>query len=91
MSELVTVASPGRDVVEVDGRSGRRYRANDGMYRMSRRDAADLVSIGGFKPGIGGVIRAAGHPCPVCGFRSVFKECSRCRDAGLIEHSNESE
>ncbi len=77
MSELVTVGAPDGAVHGVTGMSGREYRSADGMYRMTPGDAAALVKAGGFAPTVGGLVRAAGFPCP-CGFQSLFRLCSRC-------------
>lgn len=77
MSELVTVAAPDGAVHGVTGMSGRDYRSQDGMYRMTPADARALVAAGGFRPSTAGRIRASGFPCP-CGFQSLFRMCSRC-------------
>jgi hypothetical protein len=77
MTDLVQVAAPDGRVREVDGPSGRRYRSVDGMYRMTPRDAAALVEVGGFVPNLGGRV-AGGYRCPGCGFGSFFRRCSRC-------------
>lgn len=82
MEELVTVGSPDHRAIEVDGPSGRRYRARDGgMYDMLPSDAAALVREGGFKTGIGGpgMTVHGGHVCPR-GHHNFLKTCGRCRD-----------
>lgn len=76
MSELVSVGAPDGAVHAVEGMSGRKYRSRDGLYRMSPSDAAALVKAGGFRPGLGGLVRG-GFDCP-CGFRPIFRTCSRC-------------
>lgn len=71
------VAAPASACLEVDGLSGRRYKARAGFYEMSDRDGAALVKAGGFLPSLGSP-RAGGYCCP-CGFRPLFSTCSRCR------------
>jgi hypothetical protein len=80
--ELVTVGSPDFRAIEVDGPSGRRYKARDGgMYDMLPGDAAALVREGGFKTGIGpGLSAPGGHVCPQ-GHRNYLKTCGRCEAA----------
>jgi hypothetical protein len=60
----------------VEGMSGRAYRSQDGMFRMTPADAAALVKAGGFRPSLGSPSRG-GFECP-CGFRPIFRLCSRC-------------
>lgn len=73
------VASPARGCIEVDGVSGRRYRAKDGMYEMSKRDAKALVAYGGFIPSAMGAFNSGlGYYCQNCGFGSFFRKCGRC-------------
>ncbi|MGH3376334.1 MAG: hypothetical protein ACRDP6_16495 [Actinoallomurus sp.] len=73
------VVAPARAVAEVDGLSGRRYKARDGIYDMSKRDAKALVKAGGFLPSLSGTTaRATGWRCPACTFGSFFRRCSRC-------------
>jgi len=36
-----------------------------------------LKAEGAFPADLGGVTRSAGFPCP-CGFKSLFRRCSRC-------------
>jgi hypothetical protein len=75
------VMAPAKACKEVDGLSGVRYRAKDGRYLMSDRDAKALKDAGGFYP------NAMGAParmkqdrsCQACGFASFFTECSRCK------------
>jgi hypothetical protein len=62
--------------LEVDGLSGARYRARDGIYEMSDRDGRALVKAGGFLPSLGTPVRG-GFEFP-CGFRPIFRLCSRC-------------
>ncbi|WP_214103231.1 hypothetical protein [Acrocarpospora catenulata] len=72
------VVAPARACVEVDGLSGRRYRARDGIYEMSPRDGKAFVAAGGFVPSLSGATsRATGYRCS-CGFGSFFTTCSRC-------------
>lgn len=73
------VLSPDRTCVQVDGLSGRRYTARDGVLHMSERDGAALIAAGGIRPGLTGQTRAAlGYRCPVCGHGSFFKRCGKC-------------
>lgn len=73
------VAAPDRGCVEVDGLSGRRYRARDGIYNMTVRDGRALIVAGGFAPSVAGHTRSAiGYRCTACGFGSFFRTCSRC-------------
>lgn len=76
MSDLVSVAAPDGAVRGVEGMSGRTYRSRDGMYRMTPADAKALVQAGGFRPTLGSPARG-GYECP-CGFRPIFRTCSRC-------------
>lgn len=72
------VVAPAKAVAEVDGLSGRRYKARDGIYDMAPRDARALVQAGGFVPSLAGITSpAAGYRCE-CGFGSYFTICSRC-------------
>ncbi|MEV7006842.1 hypothetical protein [Streptosporangium sp. NPDC051022] len=73
------VVAPARAVTEVDGLSGRRYRAKDGIYEMSPRDGRALVQAGGFLPSLAGATsRATGYRCTRCGFGAFFTTCGRC-------------
>jgi hypothetical protein len=75
------VAAPAKGCLEVDGLSGRRYRAADGMYEMSARDGKALVQAGGFLPSLAGhTKKSIGYRC-TCGFGSFFRTCSRCGTA----------
>lgn len=77
--ETVRVLSPDRTCVQVDGLSGRRYAARDGVLHMSPRDAAALVKAGGVNPGLSGVTgRSLGYRCPSCAHGSFFKRCGKC-------------
>lgn len=72
------VVAPAKAVAEVDGLSGRRYQARDGIYDMAPRDARALIKIGGFVPSLSGTTsRTTGYRCE-CGFGSYFTTCSRC-------------
>lgn len=78
MSDMVRLGAPDGRVAEVDGVTGRRYRATGGgMYEMHPRDAKAFKAEGAFVPTIGGVTRG-GYVCPNCGFRAVVRLCSRC-------------
>lgn len=44
-----------------------------------------LRDAGYFPATIGGVSRAGGRTCPVCGFASWFTTCSRCRDRATTD------
>jgi len=73
------VVAPARAVAEVDGLSGRRYKARDGVYDMAPRDARALIKAGGFAPSLAGTTSAGlGWRCPACSFGSFFRCCSRC-------------
>lgn len=73
------VAAPDRPCLEVDGLSGRRYRARDGIYNMTARDGRALIAAGGFAPSVAGHTRSTiGYRCTACGFGSYFRGCSRC-------------
>lgn len=75
----VRVGAPDHLVAEVDGLTGRRYRATGGgMYEMHPRDAQALVRAGGFTPGVGLALGGGGYRCPDCGFMAVVRTCSRC-------------
>lgn len=71
------VVAPAKACIEVDGLSGRRYKARDGIYEMSERDGRALIKAGGFAPSLGSP-RTGGFRCP-CGFRPLFRICSRCQ------------
>jgi hypothetical protein len=75
------VMAPAKACQQVDGLSGVRYTAKDGRYLMSDRDAKALKDAGGFYPNaMGAPARPKNdNTCETCGFRSFFKECSRCR------------
>lgn len=78
MADTVTVAAPDGAVAQVDGVTGRRYQARSGgLYDMHPRDARALLASGGFTPTVGGPVTRGGFDCR-CGFRPVFRDCSRC-------------
>lgn len=83
------VVAPAKACLEVDGLSGRRYRAKDGIYEMSERDGRALISAGGFAPSLGSP-RTGGYHCP-CGFRPLFSTCSRCQRTLTEEHRHASQ
>ena len=73
------VAAPAKAVAEVDGLSGHRYTARDGIYDMAPRDARALIKAGGFMPSLAGTTsERTGYRCPDCSFGSFFRRCSRC-------------
>jgi hypothetical protein len=73
------VMSPAKACHEVTGLSGITYKAKDGRYTMTDRDAKALVTAGGFKPSLSGVTsHGSGRRCLDCGFGSWFSLCSRC-------------
>lgn len=73
------VVSPAKACREVDGVTGRRYKARDGVYDMHPRDARALVKAGGFLPSLSGTTASGlGWRCPACSFGSFFRRCSRC-------------
>lgn len=75
----VRVGAPDHLVAEVDGVTGRRYKATGGgMYEMHPRDAKALIREGGFAPGVGLALGGGGYRCPGCGFAAVIRTCSRC-------------
>jgi hypothetical protein len=79
LEDKVRVAAPDGLVAQVDGVTGRRYKATGGgMYEMHPRDAKALLREGGFVPSIGGPTIRGGYACPGCGFRAVVRLCSRC-------------
>ena len=81
MTELVTVGVHDYRAIEVDGASGRRYKARDGgLYDMLPGDAAAMVREGGFKPGIGGAAasRPGGYQCNRCHRWNFIRTCGRC-------------
>lgn len=73
------VVAPAKAAVQVDGVTGRRYTARDGIYDMHPRDARALVAAGGFWPSLSGATsRTVGYRCRTCGFGAYFTTCSRC-------------
>jgi hypothetical protein len=75
----VKVVAPAKAVAEVDGVTGRRYKARDGVYDMAPRDAHALIKAGGFVPSLSGTTsERTGYRCTVCSFGSFFRRCSRC-------------
>lgn len=75
----VRLGAPDGRVAEVDGVTGRRYKATGGgMYEMHPRDARAFKAEGAFTPTIGGPTIRGGYTCPGCGFRAVVRTCSRC-------------
>lgn len=73
------VAAPDAPCLEVDGLTGRRYRARNGIYQMSDRDGRALIAAGGFAPSLAGHTgHSIGYRCTGCGFGSYFTACSRC-------------
>jgi hypothetical protein len=80
------VMGPGRNAVEIDGVTGRRYKGSDGVYDMHPADAAHITRIGGFIPGVNGpTSRGLGYACTACGFRAYFTTCSRCGGSAVKE------
>ncbi len=80
------VVSPQKSVIEIDGVTGRRYRARDGIYDMSPADARAAVRYGGFWPSLSGATRRGiGYRCTECGFGSYFATCSRCGGVAIRE------
>lgn len=78
LNDPVRLAAPDGLVAEVDGVTGRRYKATGGgMYEMHPRDAAAFKAEGAFVPSVGGYTRG-GYTCPGCGFKAVVRTCSRC-------------
>lgn len=88
MEDLVRVGAHDSRCVEVDGVTGRRYRAKDGgMYEMHPADAKALVREGGFKPGIGpGYSAQGGYTCPR-GHRNWIKTCGRCGNGQVSDNA----
>jgi hypothetical protein len=82
----VRVVSPQKNVVEIDGVTGRRYRATDGIYDMHPRDAKAAVKYGASWPSLSGATRRGiGYRCVDCGFGSFFARCSRCGGVAVKE------
>lgn len=72
------VVAPTKSYKQVEGLTGRRYSARDGVFDMHPRDARALIAEGGFQPSLAGAAaRTAGYRC-TCGFGSYFRRCSRC-------------
>jgi hypothetical protein len=75
----VKVVSPDKNVIEIDGVLGQRYRAKDGIYDMPLYDAQAAMKIGATQPSLSGITRPGlGYRCGSCGFGSYFRKCSRC-------------
>ncbi|MFC5184375.1 hypothetical protein [Actinomadura harenae] len=73
------VAAPDAGCRQVDGLTGRRYTARNGVFEMSQRDGRALVAEGGFLPSLSGSTSVTtGYRCEVCQFGSFFRRCSRC-------------
>lgn len=72
---------------EIDGITGRRYRARGGVFEdMHPADAKALVELGGAPCSLSGATRKGlGFRCPSCGFGTYFKICSRCGDNTVRE------
>lgn len=80
------VVSPQKNVIEIDGVTGQRYRAKDGIYDMHPRDARAAVKYGGSWPSLAGPTRRGiGYRCTECGFGSFFAKCSRCGGTAVRE------
>lgn len=100
LNEPVRLAAPDGRVAEVDGVTGRRYKATGGgMYTMHPTDAAAFRREGAFVPTVGGVSTRGGYQCPECGFMAYLRACGRCgarcettdeRRARLVELVTES-
>lgn len=83
MSDLVRLGAPDGRVAEVDGVTGRRYKATGGgMYEMHPADARAFKAEGAFVPSVGGPTIRGGYTCPGCGFKAVIRTCSRCGERG---------
>lgn len=78
LNEPVRLAAPDGRVAEVEGVTGRIYKATGGgMYSMHPTDAAAFKREGAFAPTVGGVT-GGGYECAGCGFRPYVRTCSRC-------------
>lgn len=88
--DLVRVAAVDGAVAEVDGLSGRRYKATGGgMYEMTPRDAWAFRQIGAFTPNVGpGLAAPGGYTCSR-GHRNYFKTCGRCEELEAREGFND--
>src|SRR5882724_3749325 len=87
---LVRVVAPTQGCVEVDGVTGRRYRARGGFYDMSPADGRALVAYGGFEPSLAGTTGSrVGYRCAGCGFGSYFRTCSRCGGVCVKESTDD--
>jgi hypothetical protein len=85
----VKVVSPQKNVIEIDGVTGQRYRAKDGIYDMHPADARAAVKYGGTWPSLSGATRRGiGYRCTECGFGSFFARCSRCGGIAVREVVN---
>ena len=80
---MSAVAAPDGAVVEIDGVTGRRYKASrGGIYdNLHPADERALLAAGGFRPTLGSPTRG-GYSC-ACGFKPVFRICSRCGDTAV--------
>ena len=73
---------------EIDGISGRRYRARNGVFDIDPRDAKALKEIGGAVCSTAGVVRkGSGFRCVECGFASYFRLCGRCGSLAVRAHA----
>lgn len=84
--DTVQVVSPAKGCIEIDGLSGRRYRAKDGIFDMTPGDAAATVKFGGSLRSLQGPTRSSiGFRCESCGFGCWFTTCSRCGGTAVRE------
>lgn len=76
---MTRVLSPDRTCVQIDGLTGRRYTAKDGVLNMHPTDAKALVKAGGIVSPLSGVTSARlGYRCPNCSHGSFFVRCGKC-------------
>jgi hypothetical protein len=79
IGDTVDVVSHAKGCIEIDGLSGERYRARDGIFKMSPGDAKATVQYGGsYRSLQGPTSRRIGYRCTACGFGSWFVNCNRC-------------
>lgn len=69
--------APDRGAIETQV-DATRYRGS--IFEAHPAHERALRDAGYFPASLGGVATSGGHTCSACGFRSWFRDCSRCRD-----------